>query len=193
MAASFTPLIYFLLVMGSHSNEKRDLKGIALAGALDLFDSIELLEFLFLPLEDVKCPPGYLHASLAFACINLFLPALSLYGLRHKTEPGRVSSVMFGVSYEMVNLLLINLPNLLIRSVLWHRYSMDVSVLLMKNVMGVIAGWYEIYEYFGESRPIRCKHCEGWFSANIHKQHKKQCGTLNDESINLTSVTSMLT
>ena len=186
MSASFTPLIYFLLVMGSHSTVECDLKGTALSGALDLFDSIDLLEFLFLPLEDVKCPAGYLHASLAFACISMFLPALSLYGLRHKAEPGRVTSVMFGVSYEVVNLLLINLPNLVIRSVLWHRFSMDVSVLLMKNVMGVVAGSHEIYEYFGEPRPVRCNKCDDWFTINAHKHHKTMCGELNDESFKLT-------
>ena len=136
-----------------------DVKGIALSGALDLFDSIDLLEFLFLPEEGVKCPRGYLHASLVFGCISIFLPVLSLYSLRIRNQQHRRKkssalgarlSLTFGVGYEMVNLLLINVPNLVIRSVLWHRYSMDVSVLLMKNVMGVFAGSYEVYEYFTE-------------------------------------------
>ena len=189
MAVSFTPLVYFLLVMGSHSNESHDRKGVAVSGALDLFDSIDLLEFLFEPTEGVRCPPGYLHASLGFACISLFLPALTLYGFRHKTSPGRVSSVMFGVSYEMVNLSLINIPNFVIRSVLWHRYSMDVSVLLMKNVMGMVAGSYEIYEYFGKSRPICCKKCDQWFNVHAyHKEHKRTCGDQDGEFVKLTPV-----
>ena len=75
MSVSCTPIIYFLLVYGSHnSNKSRHLsaQGVAAAGALDLFDSIDLLEFLFLPEEGIKFPRGYLHASLTFACISFF-------------------------------------------------------------------------------------------------------------------------
>ena len=181
MAVSCTPIIYFLLVYGSHTSRSHTAKhlsvqGIAAAGALDLFDSIDLLEFLFLPEEGIKFPRGYLHASLTFACVSFFMPVLSLYGLRYKALPGRLSSVSFKIIYEVLNLLIINLPNLIIRSVLWHKYDMDVSVLLMKNVMGIIAGSYEIFEYFGEYRPIKCKICEDWFERSAYSEHKVTCG-----------------
>ena len=145
-----------------------------------------ILVFFFLPEEGIKFPRGYLHASLTFACISFFLPVLSLYGLRYKALPGRVSSLSFKITYAVLNLLIINLPNLVIRSVLRHRYSMDVSVLLMKNVMGIIAGSYEIFEYFGEHRPIKCKKCEDWFERSSYSKHKESCGL--DESVVLSCI-----
>ena len=63
---------------------------------------------------------------------------------------------------------------------------MDVSVLLMKNVMGIIAGSYEIFEYFGEHRPIKCKKCEDWFERSSYSKHKESCGL--DESVVLSCI-----
>ena len=71
---------------------------------------------LFLPEAGIKFPRGYLHASLTFTCISFFLPVFSLYGLRYKTLPGRGSSLSFKITYAVLNLLIINLPNLVIRS-----------------------------------------------------------------------------
>lgn len=189
MAVSCSPLIYFLLVHGAHNSNSHterhiSVQGVALSGALDLFDSIDLLDFLFLPEQGINFPRGYLHASLAFATVSFFLPVLSLYGLHYKALPGRVTSLSFKIIYISLNLALINIPNMVIRSVLWHQYHIDVSVLLMKNVMVIIAGVYEMLEYFGEQRPVICKVCRDWFEKSAYEKHKVSCGL---EHISLSS------
>ena len=62
IAVSCTPLVFFLLVHGSHVNQKRmnghmSSAAIAFAGAIDLFDAIDLIEFLIEPPEGA--PDGY--------------------------------------------------------------------------------------------------------------------------------------
>merc|ERR1711962_1393790 len=101
---------------------------IAFSGAIDLFDAIDLIEFLIEPPEGA--PYGYMTASLIFCCVSFFLPTLSLFALRRRMKPGRVSSMTFAISYEFLNMLIINIPFLVIRSILWHDYHAPVSVLL---------------------------------------------------------------
>ena len=191
MAVSCTPLIFFFLVHGSHNSKSYtarhlSIQAIAATGALDLFDSIDILEFSFLPEEGIKFPRGYLHASLAFACVSFFMPVLSLYDLHHKALSGRIASLYFKVINILLNLLVINLPNLVIRSILWHKYNMDVSVLLMKNIMAIVAEGYELLEYFGEFRPLICAGCGYWFERSVHSKHEGACGDI--QSVSLSSV-----
>ena len=56
ISVSCTPLIFFLLVHGSHNNSHRSnshmsAAAVAFAGAIDLFDAIDLIEFLIEPPE----------------------------------------------------------------------------------------------------------------------------------------------
>ena len=63
----------------------------------------------------------------------------------------------------------------MIRSILWHNYDAPVSVLLMKNILGIMVSGYEIMEYFGEFRPKQCAKCEDWFEKSSHSEHFNNC------------------
>ena len=92
---------------------------------------------------------------------------------------------MIGVSYEMGISLLTNAPNLVIQSVLWHRYSMNVSVLLMQNVMRLVVGLHEIYEYFSKSRSTSCRKYNQWFIAYVYANHKIMCDAQDRKSADM--------
>ena len=125
MAVSCTPLVFFFLLHGSYNNKRRSHRNmsvatVAFAGAIDLFDAIDLIEFLFEP--PAGAPEGYMLASLILCCISFFHPTLTLFLLRNKSKRGRVKPMSFAISYEFLHLLIINVPFLVIRSILWHNY-----------------------------------------------------------------------
>lgn len=175
-----TPLIFILLVYGHHDSKPHTMRKYyiqSLIGgvAFDLFDSLDLLEFLFLDREQHRFPFALTRAVLSFACINLFLPTLALFELKTNNFNGQVSPLSFKVLYSCAFVFLVNTPNLIIRSVLWHKFNTDVSVLLMKNVMCIVIGVVEIMEYFGVERPSPCQKCGKWFSADFIKSHIEKC------------------
>ena len=180
VAISSTPLIFLLLIYGYHNgklSESRKYYIASLVGSvcLDLFDSIDLLEFLFIPEEKRVFPQQFLDASLAFSIINFFLPTLALIEIYVNGFTGRVTSLSFKVVYVFCYAFLINVPNLVIRSVLWHYYNSDVSVLIMKNVMCIALGVTEMCEYFGEDRPRKCENCNNWYRKSHFKKHYNGC------------------
>ncbi|XP_057311201.1 transmembrane protein 121B-like [Hydractinia symbiolongicarpus] len=175
-----TPLIFLLLVNGHHNSKPFSARKYFIASlggtiTLDLFDSIDLLDFLFLP-DERKVPGAAMDATLAFACINFFLPALALSEIRVNRFNGLLPSLPFKLMYEGCYAFLVNVPNLVIRSVLWHKYDMDVSILIMKNVMCIALGGMEIYEYFcGEDHAVKCPCCSNYFQKSYITQHTETC------------------
>ena len=192
VAVSCTPLIFMALVYGHHNakphtSRKYYIQSLVGGITLDLFDSIDILEFLFIPDGRRKFPQSYLDAALAFACINFFLPVLALVEVRVNNFTGRVTSLPFKLLYVCCYVFLVNFPNLIIRSILWHKYDANVSVLIMKNVMCITLGILEILEYTGENQPIKCERCLDYYKMSHLKKHKESCAvnetTLLDEQL----------
>lgn len=180
VVVSCTPLIYLLLVNGFHNAEpmtsrKLYIQSIAASGTLDLFDSVDILELLFEAEHGIRIPQRYVIAILVFASLNWFLPLLGLTGLRIKTMSGRVASLQLKTINVLSVMILVNIPNLVIRSALWINYDADVSVLIMKNVMCLFLGMYEIFEYFGEKPPKQCERCTDWYDHLSYRTHRENC------------------
>ena len=178
--AACTPLIFILLVFAHHDAKPHTLRKYyiqSLTGsvAFDLFDSLDLLEFLFMDREEHRFPHSLTNAVLTFACLNFFLPTLALFELKLNSFTGQVSSLSFKIIYALSFVFLVNVPNLIIRSVLWHKYNTDVSVLLMKNVICIVIGVVEIMEYFGIERPKPCPKCGKWYTLDFIDKHSRRC------------------
>eukprot|EP00112_Aurelia_sp_Birch-Aquarium-sp1_P008095 Seg1888.2 transcript_id=Seg1888.2/GoldUCD/mRNA.D3Y31 product="Transmembrane protein 121B" protein_id=Seg1888.2/GoldUCD/D3Y31 len=178
--AACTPLIFILLIFSHHDSKPHTIRKYyiqSLTGsiAFDLFDSLDLLEFLFLDKDDNKFPGSLKTAVLAFACLNFFLPTLALFELKINSFTGQVSSLSFKLLYSCAFVFLVNFPNLIMRSVLWHKYNTDVSVLLMKNVICIVIGLVEIMEYFGDEKPQPCPKCGKWYTPEYIDRHKRKC------------------
>ena len=136
---------------------------------------MDLLEICFLNEEQRQFPDQITDACLAFACINLFLPTLALYELNFSKFDGEVTPVSFKIAYATSFVCLVNVPNLIIRSALWHKYDADVSVLLMKNVMYIVLGISDILESIGSERPQKCHKCLKTYSGHHFPQHVHGC------------------
>ena len=190
VAVSCTPLIFMALAYALHDQKQvtaRKYFVTSLVGTitLDLFDSIDLLEFLFEREDQILYPRPILDATLAFACINFFLPTLALLEIKKNRFNGEVSSISFKILYEGSYVFLVNIPNLVIRSVLWHKYNADVSVLIMKNIMCICLGASEILRHFGEERPIKCPICGKWYEQDCFKKHTEICEERETSPLNL--------
>ncbi|EDO44373.1 predicted protein [Nematostella vectensis] len=179
MCLCITPVLFLFLIFAHHdarpySKRKLYLEKICGSVTLDLFDSVEMLEYLF---DKEHLNLGIEISILVFACVNIFLPSLALYELKHNKfhESGQVSPVSFKIIYVCGFLLFVNVPFLVIRLILWHSFNLDISVLLAKNALGVILGLIEIFEFCGDERPRRCKHCSGTFVKGKLKEHQERC------------------
>jgi hypothetical protein len=185
MCLCITPALFLFLLFAHHDSKphtsrKFYLEKLAGAVTLDLFDSVEMLEYLF----DKEVISISIEVSiLIFACINMFLPVLALYELKHNKfhASGQVSSLSFKILYICSFVFLVNVPFLIIRVVLWHSYKLDISVLLAKNGLAIILGLLEIVEFCGDERPRKCPSCSSNFARGFFKSHLEACGKENVE------------
>ena len=195
MNLCLTPMLFLFLVFGhhdakSHSRRKYYLEKMTAAVTLDLFDSVEMLEYLF---DKEKITPAIENSILAFSCTNIFLPTFALFELKYNKfyDSGQVSPVSFKFIYICSFMLLVNVPFLVLRLILWHGYHLDISVLLAKNVLGVVMGLIEVFEFFGEQRPRRCDSCMKMFAKDFFKPHRKTCSqTEKDLEMNELAIAS---
>ena len=179
MNLCLTPMLFLFLIYAhhdakSHSRRKYYLEKMTAAVTLDLFDSVEMLEYLF---DKDKITIELENAILAFSCMNIFLPTFALFELKYNKfhESGEISPISFKFIYICSFMFFVNVPFLVLRLILWHGYQLDVSVLLAKNALAIVMGIIEIMEFFGEQRPRRCKICSKTFAKVFFKSHLKTC------------------
>ena len=179
MNLCLTPMLFLFLIYAhhdakSHSRRKYYLEKMTAAVTLDLFDSVEMLEYLF---DKEKITAGLENAILAFSCMNIFLPTFALCELKFNKfhDSGEVSPISFKFIYICSFMFFVNVPFLVLRLILWHGYNLDVSVLLAKNALAIIMGIIEIFEFFGEQRPRKCDGCLRTFAEDLFKEHRKIC------------------
>ena len=187
MNLCLTPMLFLFLMYAnhdakSHSRRKYYLEKMTAAVTLDLFDSAEMLEYLF---DKEKITIKLENAILAFSCMNIFLPTFALFELKFNKfhDSGEVSPISFKLIYVCSFMLFVNVPFLVLRVILWHGYQLDVSVLLAKNVLAVILGIIEIFEFFGEQRPRKCEICKKTFAKHFFKEHCRLCS--QDENLEM--------
>ena len=179
MNLCLTPMLFLFLIYAhhdakSHSRRKYYLEKMTAAVTLDLFDSVEMLEYLF---EKDEITIALENAILAFSCMNIFLPTFALFELKYNKfhDSGEISPISFKFIYICSFMFFVNVPFLVLRLILWHEHQLDVSVLLAKNALAIVMGIIEIMEFFGEQRPRRCEVCSKTFAKVFFKSHLKTC------------------
>ena len=179
MTLCLTPMLFLFLIYAhhdakSHSRRKYYLEKMTAAVTLDLFDSVEMLEYLF---EKDAITLGLENAILAFSCMNIFLPTFALFELKFNKfhDSGEISPISFKFIYICSFMFFVNVPFLVLRLILWHGYNLDVSVLLAKNALAIVMGVIEIMEFCGQQRPRRCESCSRTFAKEFFKSHRKAC------------------
>ena len=189
LTLSITPMLFVCLIYSHHKTKEsfaRKMYVQMLVGSvtLDLFDSVEMLEYLF---DKEKISTSVENAIIIFSCINLSLPVLALYELKNNDfhATGQVPPVSFKLIYVMSFLCLVNVPFLVIRAYLWDVYKLDVSILITKNILGIYFGIAEIFEYYGEARPKQCNECKKTFAKSHIKNHTKNCSVKEEKTYDL--------
>lgn len=179
MNLCLTPMLFLFLIYAhhdakSHTRRKYYLEKMTVAVTLDLFDSVEMLEYLF---EEETISISLENSILAFSCMNVFLPTFALFELKFNKfhDSGETSPISFKFIYIFTFMFFVNVPFLVLRLILWHAYNLDISVLLAKNALAIVMGVIEIMEFFGEQRPRKCKHCSRTFAKDFFKPHMKLC------------------
>ena len=186
MNLCLTPMLFLFLIYAhhdakSHSRRKYYLEKITAAVALDLFDSVEMLEYLF---DKEEISPELENAILAFSCMNIFLPTFALFELKYNKfhDNGEISPISFKFIYICSFMFFVNVPFFVLRLILWHGYHLNVSVLLAKNSLAIIMGLIEIFEFFGDQRPRRCQSCTKTFVKEFYKKHLDTCSFPPDQN-----------
>ena len=181
LTLSITPMLFACLVYSHHKSResfarKTYIQILVSSVTLDLFDSVEMLEYLF---DKEFISSSVEIAIIVFSCINLCLPVLALYELKNNEfrETGQVPTVSFKLLYVLSFLCFVNIPFLVIRAHLWHTFKLDVSILFAKNILEIVFGFTEIYEFYSETMPMKCDGCKGTFAKNHFKNHIKACLT----------------
>ena len=179
LTLSITPMLFVCLVHSHHKTResfarKTYVQILVSSVTLDLFDSVEILEYLF---DKEFISSSVEIAIIVFSCINFCLPVLALYELKTNKfrETGQVPAISFKLLYVLSFLCFVNIPFLVIRAYLWHTFKLDVSILIAKNILGIIFGFTEIYEYYTETMPTRCDSCDETFAKSHVKSHIKAC------------------
>lgn len=179
VALCITPML-FLLLLNSHHDAKPNSKRrvyidkLSAGVTLDLLDSIDILEILFMDDMELDLPVGLENAIIAFACINFFLPTLALLNLSAIVK-GQVRSANFQIMYSVSYILLVNVPLGTIRTILWTRYNQDVSVFIGKNIIASAIYMFDIYATCGPERPQQCPKCDNHFTPDSIDGHKVDC------------------
>ena len=179
IALCITPMLFLLLVNSHHdsrpySERRVYIDKISAGVTLDLLDSIDILEVLFIDDIELNLPVGLENAIIAFACINFFLPTLALMELRAITK-GQVNSTASKVLYSISYICLVNVPLGVIRIILWTNYNQDVSVFIGKNLIASAIYSFDIYESCGPQKPKQCPTCEKHFSPDRIDGHRIEC------------------
>ena len=180
VALCFTPMIFLLLVnshhdSSPHSRRKIYVDKLTASVTLDLLDSVDILEILFMDDFRIELPLPLENAIIGFACINFLLPTLALLELSVNKFDGEVRSVRFQLIYSLCYIVLVNIPFLAIRTVLWIVYKQDVSVFVGKNIIAIAIYLIDVYDSVGPHRPRRCRKCGRTFDQEAFVKHSQKC------------------
>ncbi|KAJ7394736.1 hypothetical protein OS493_000565 [Desmophyllum pertusum] len=135
MNLCLTPMLFLFLIYAhhdakSHSRRKYYLEKMTAAVTLDLFDSVEMMEYLF---DKDKISIELENSILVFSCINIFLPTFALFELKFNKfhDSGEISPISFKFIYICSFMFFVNVPFLVLRLILWHGYHLQPWTILL--------------------------------------------------------------
>ena len=151
IAISSAAFIFLFLLLTHHNAETDSLRKVfinELTGTVvfDVLDSVDVLDVLF-DHEAIEDFPVHLDtAIISVACINLILPTLPLATLSSTHFGHKKASREIIFLHKMLLVFLVNLPLLIIRLLLWHVLSKEISVFPIKNLIVIFLVFYDMYE-----------------------------------------------
>lgn len=143
--------VVFLLLVTTHNNASINSLRYAFINTLihgvlfNIFDTVNILDILFIQESHIFLTFSLHRIINGIGCLNIIVPFIPLLVLS-RTRYGRdkLTSKVHAV-HAFVYLCSINLPLFIIRMYLWHALDKDVSVFLMKNILGIIFALIDIW------------------------------------------------
>jgi hypothetical protein len=129
---------------------------LSVFAALNLFDGIEMLEIVLMQneREDFNLDDSVEKWIIAFACLSFIVTSLGLArnkfngtGANTVEERGNGLAVCLG----LFEILLTNVPFLVLRIYVWDHYGYEASIFIAKNIVSLVVGLVEFC--------IACKCC----------------------------------
>ncbi|XP_067025214.1 uncharacterized protein [Acropora muricata] len=174
MTLCVSPLLLLLLLStGTDSMSYRDLIWLlSLRIALDLFDSVEMLEVVLeenivhhniskeceVVLEEIivphNIPRSFENAIIAFACISFILSPLELMQVKTNDYGQWKYRKVISCAQRTAQTLLVNCVFLSLRLALFRKYGRDASIFIAKNGIIILLSLFEICSRF------KCCGCE---------------------------------
>jgi hypothetical protein len=150
-AIGLSAFIFMLLVMTSssakaHTERATYIEKLIGITTLDILDSVEFLEILFIQESKIFLTFKLWNSILAFSCINLLLPTVPLLVLSHTRFGHSPGKRVVKIVHSLLFIVLVNIPFLTIRVYLWHVLNHDISVFIIKNVIMIMIGCKDIFE-----------------------------------------------
>lgn len=140
-----TALVFLLLVENHHAatvdSEQRTYLGSLCTGTtFEVLDSVTFLGLLFPRETHLTLTYPLENAVLALACVNFVLPGLLLFKLSQCEFGQQTRPLGLKLLYRLLRLALVDAPYLGVRCYLWAFVGHDVSLFVIKNVLGIYGG-----------------------------------------------------
>ena len=149
MVLCITPLLLLLLLHTADDSDQSDVhrelvSKLSYQMAINLFDAIEMIDIVLEENEhDFGIPDGFGVFMIVLACVSL---TLSTWQLAENNLSGGETNIRVGIALwrNVVEILLVNLPFLIIRAVVFFEYGKDESIFIAKNGIAIILSVLEI-------------------------------------------------
>ena len=142
---------FLLLLITQHdapagSDGRRYIEELTGTVVFDILDTVDILEVLFDSDDRSNLWDGLEEFILAVAVLNLVLPTVPLFTLAKSKFGQKKLSVKLVHGHRILLVLVVNIPNLLIRFLLWHGLSTGISPFTLKNILAISLTFYDIFE-----------------------------------------------
>ncbi len=131
-----------LLLINTHhdapygSAEQAFISSLSKGTTLDILDTVAILDVLFITESHIFLTFEMHKSIIAIAFINLVLPTVPLFVLS-RTRFGKDSvTTDLKIAHTLIYMVMVNVPLFIIRLILWHVRNQNISVFLIKNILG---------------------------------------------------------
>lgn len=111
----------------------------------DILDTVDILDILFDETKTVDFWQGLTEFILGVATINLLIPTVPLLILSRTNFGHSKLEKHLVYVHRLLQVLAVNVPNLLVRFIIWHGFSAAISPFSLKNIILICMTFYEFY------------------------------------------------
>ena len=149
MVLCITPLLLLLLLNtgdldDSDDEERKIVSKLCFPMAVDLFDGIEIIDIVLEEREhEFGIPKAFSTAMIVLACLSILASPWQMVEIK-LTEEGPEIRIRTALSRNIFQIAFVNLPFLVIRTVVFFKFGKDESIFIAKNGIAIVLSILEI-------------------------------------------------